>query len=102
MQVIEAKVDMDVVGAIALYVSLLTFTLRVHPDRLDYVDQVLVCSLFGSHAQLRLLGFSTFIDLLSVGLLQKLVVRLHWGYLSRNLPTHHFITSQYEVYCLLH
>lgn len=42
MQVIEAQVDMPVVGAIALYVSLLTFTLRVHPDRLDYVDQVLV------------------------------------------------------------
>lgn len=33
---------MPVVGAITLYVSLLTFTLRVHPDRLDYVDQVLV------------------------------------------------------------
>ncbi|KAG2545157.1 hypothetical protein PVAP13_9KG412647 [Panicum virgatum] len=26
---------------VTLYVSLLTFTLRVHPDRLDYVDQVL-------------------------------------------------------------
>lgn len=40
-KVIEAQVDMPIVGAIALYVSLLTFTLRVHPDRLDYVDQVL-------------------------------------------------------------
>ncbi|KAF7140750.1 hypothetical protein RHSIM_Rhsim06G0018700 [Rhododendron simsii] len=40
-KVIEAQVDMPVVGAITLYVSLLTFTLRVHPDRLDYVDQVL-------------------------------------------------------------
>ncbi|KAK7282294.1 hypothetical protein RIF29_10953 [Crotalaria pallida] len=40
--VIEAQVDMPIVGAIALHVSLLTFTLRVHPDRLDYVDQVLV------------------------------------------------------------
>eukprot|EP00262_Sarcandra_glabra_P014219 TRINITY_DN40_c3_g1_i2.p1 TRINITY_DN40_c3_g1~~TRINITY_DN40_c3_g1_i2.p1 ORF type:complete len:768 (+),score=152.45 TRINITY_DN40_c3_g1_i2:216-2306(+) len=40
-KVIEAQVDMPNVGAIALYVSLLTFTLRVHPDRLDYVDQVL-------------------------------------------------------------
>ncbi|KAF6170729.1 hypothetical protein GIB67_015681 [Kingdonia uniflora] len=40
-KVIEAQVDMPVVGAVALYVSLLTFTLRVHPDRLDYVDQVL-------------------------------------------------------------
>lgn len=44
MQVIDAQIDMPVVGAISLYVSLLTFTLRVHPDRLDYVDQVLVCS----------------------------------------------------------
>ncbi|XP_022772633.1 vacuolar protein sorting-associated protein 35B-like isoform X2 [Durio zibethinus] len=40
-KVIEAQVDMPAVGAITLYVSLLTFTLRVHPDRLDYVDQVL-------------------------------------------------------------
>ncbi|XP_027331214.1 vacuolar protein sorting-associated protein 35B-like isoform X3 [Abrus precatorius] len=40
-RVIEAQVDMAIVGAIALHVSLLTFTLRVHPDRLDYVDQVL-------------------------------------------------------------
>ncbi|KAJ7966891.1 Vacuolar protein sorting-associated protein 35 [Quillaja saponaria] len=40
-RVIEAQVDMPLVGAITLYVSLLTFTLRVHPDRLDYVDQVL-------------------------------------------------------------
>ncbi|KAJ0086193.1 hypothetical protein Patl1_09512 [Pistacia atlantica] len=32
---------MPILGAITLYVSLLTFTLRVHPDRLDYVDQVL-------------------------------------------------------------
>ncbi|PWZ57139.1 Vacuolar protein sorting-associated protein 35B [Zea mays] len=40
-EVIEAQPDMPVVGAVTLYVSLLTFTLRVHPDRLDYVDQVL-------------------------------------------------------------
>ena len=40
-RVIEAQVDMPIVGAIALHVSLLTFSLRVHPDRLDYVDQVL-------------------------------------------------------------
>ncbi|XP_061363702.1 vacuolar protein sorting-associated protein 35B-like [Gastrolobium bilobum] len=40
-RVIEAQVDMTIMGAIALHVSLLTFTLRVHPDRLDYVDQVL-------------------------------------------------------------
>ena len=42
-QVIEAQVDMPIVGAITIYTSLLTFTLRVHPDRLDYVDLVLVC-----------------------------------------------------------
>ncbi|KAF8044342.1 hypothetical protein BT93_A2360 [Corymbia citriodora subsp. variegata] len=40
-KVIDAHAEMPVVGAISLYVSLLTFTLRVHPDRLDYVDQVL-------------------------------------------------------------
>ncbi|KAL5780728.1 hypothetical protein ACOSQ2_011465 [Xanthoceras sorbifolium] len=40
-KVIEAQADMPIVGVITLYVSLLTFTLRVHPDRLDYVDQVL-------------------------------------------------------------
>ncbi|KAG6591260.1 Vacuolar protein sorting-associated protein 35B, partial [Cucurbita argyrosperma subsp. sororia] len=40
-KVIEAQVDMPIVGAITLYVSLLSFTLRVHPDRLDYVDQIL-------------------------------------------------------------
>ncbi|KAG4214264.1 hypothetical protein ERO13_A01G110300v2 [Gossypium hirsutum] len=40
-KVIEAQVDMPAVGAITLYVSLLTFTLRVHPDRLDHVDQIL-------------------------------------------------------------
>lgn len=37
---------MPIVGVISLYVSLLTFTLRVHLDRLDYVDQVLVCFCF--------------------------------------------------------
>ncbi|KVI02906.1 Armadillo-type fold [Cynara cardunculus var. scolymus] len=40
-QVIEAQADMPVFGAVALYSSLLTFTLHVHPDRLDYVDQIL-------------------------------------------------------------
>lgn len=40
-KVIEAQVDMPAVGSIGLYVSLLTFILRVHPDRLDYVDQIL-------------------------------------------------------------
>lgn len=42
-QVIEVQGDMPIVGAITLYLSLLTFILRVHPDRLDYVDHVLVC-----------------------------------------------------------
>ncbi|XP_044475367.1 vacuolar protein sorting-associated protein 35B-like isoform X1 [Mangifera indica] len=40
-KVIDAQVDMPILGAITLYVSLLSFTLRVHPDRLDYVDKVL-------------------------------------------------------------
>ncbi|OAY57576.1 hypothetical protein MANES_02G107500v8 [Manihot esculenta] len=40
-KVIEAQVDMPIFGAVALYSSLLTFTLHVHPDRLDYADQVL-------------------------------------------------------------
>ncbi|XP_042387089.1 vacuolar protein sorting-associated protein 35B-like [Zingiber officinale] len=40
-KVIEAQVDMPIFGAVTLYVSLLTFTLRIHPDRLDYVDQIL-------------------------------------------------------------
>lgn len=40
-KVIEAQVDMPSFGAVTLYSSLLTFTLHVHPDRLDYVNQVL-------------------------------------------------------------
>ncbi|KAL8172125.1 hypothetical protein V2J09_023929 [Rumex salicifolius] len=40
-KVIESQVEMPIAGAIILYTSLLTFCLRVHPDRLDYVDQVL-------------------------------------------------------------
>ncbi|XP_047310454.1 vacuolar protein sorting-associated protein 35A-like [Impatiens glandulifera] len=40
-KVIEAQVDMPDAGVVALYSSLLTFTLHVHPDRLDYVDQIL-------------------------------------------------------------
>lgn len=35
---------MPIVGVITLYASLLMFALRVHPDHLDYVDQVLVSS----------------------------------------------------------
>jgi len=34
---------MPTAGVVTLYSSLLTFTLHVHPDRLDYADQVLVC-----------------------------------------------------------
>ncbi|KAH9662614.1 vacuolar protein sorting-associated protein 35 [Citrus sinensis] len=40
-KVIEAQADMPILGAVTLYSSLLTFTLHVHPDRLDYADQVL-------------------------------------------------------------
>ncbi|CAK7334207.1 unnamed protein product [Dovyalis caffra] len=40
-KVIEAQVDMPIFGAVTLYSSLLKFTLHVHPDRLDYADQVL-------------------------------------------------------------
>ncbi|XP_061999169.1 vacuolar protein sorting-associated protein 35A-like [Rosa rugosa] len=40
-KVIEAHVDMPVIGVVTLYSSLLKFTLHVHPDRLDYADQVL-------------------------------------------------------------
>eukprot|EP00246_Nothoceros_aenigmaticus_P001400 TRINITY_DN11916_c0_g1_i1.p1 TRINITY_DN11916_c0_g1~~TRINITY_DN11916_c0_g1_i1.p1 ORF type:complete len:557 (-),score=119.62 TRINITY_DN11916_c0_g1_i1:126-1796(-) len=41
VKVIEAQPDMPLVGAVSLHVALLTFVLRVHVDRLDYVDQVL-------------------------------------------------------------
>lgn len=40
-KVIEAQVDMLIDGVVTLYSSLLTFTLHVHHDRLDYVDQIL-------------------------------------------------------------
>ncbi|KAK7406842.1 hypothetical protein VNO78_08476 [Psophocarpus tetragonolobus] len=40
-KVIEAQPDMPTVGVVTLYSSLLTFTLHVHPERLDYADQVL-------------------------------------------------------------
>ncbi|XVF62211.1 hypothetical protein PTKIN_Ptkin08bG0199200 [Pterospermum kingtungense] len=39
--VIEAHPDMPILGVITLYSSLLTFTLHVHPERLDYADKVL-------------------------------------------------------------
>lgn len=40
-KVIEAQADMPIDGVVTLYSSLLTFTLHVHHDRLDYVDQIL-------------------------------------------------------------
>ncbi|KAI9084102.1 hypothetical protein K1719_033900 [Acacia pycnantha] len=40
-KVIEAQPDMPTAGVVTLYSSLLTFTLHVHSDRLDYADQVL-------------------------------------------------------------
>ncbi|XP_073058103.1 vacuolar protein sorting-associated protein 35A-like isoform X1 [Primulina eburnea] len=40
-KVIAAQDNMPIVGVVTLYASLLTFTLQVHPDRLDYVDQIL-------------------------------------------------------------
>lgn len=46
---IEAQEDMPIAGVVTLYSSLLTFTLYVHPDRLDYVDQILVGTLIFSH-----------------------------------------------------
>ncbi|OIW20069.1 hypothetical protein TanjilG_00444 [Lupinus angustifolius] len=45
MQVIEAQPNMLTFGVVTLYSSLLTFTLHVHPDRLDYADQVLIWSM---------------------------------------------------------
>ncbi|KAF3440329.1 hypothetical protein FNV43_RR18613 [Rhamnella rubrinervis] len=40
-KVIEAQPDMPIIGVVTLYSSLLKFSLHVHPDRLDYADQVL-------------------------------------------------------------
>ncbi|KAK4416868.1 Vacuolar protein sorting-associated protein 35A [Sesamum alatum] len=40
-KVIEAQDNMPIAGVVTLYASLLTFTLQVHPDRLDYIDQIL-------------------------------------------------------------
>ncbi|XP_023538998.1 vacuolar protein sorting-associated protein 35A-like [Cucurbita pepo subsp. pepo] len=40
-KVIEAQVDMPTAGIVTLYSALLTFTLHVHPERLDYADLVL-------------------------------------------------------------
>ncbi|KAG6399859.1 hypothetical protein SASPL_141344 [Salvia splendens] len=41
-KVVEAQENMPIAGVVTLYASLLTFTLQVHPDRLDYVDQILL------------------------------------------------------------
>ncbi|PIN00935.1 Membrane coat complex Retromer, subunit VPS35 [Handroanthus impetiginosus] len=40
-KVIEAQDNMPIAGVVTLYASLLKFTLQVHTDRLDYVDQIL-------------------------------------------------------------
>ncbi|XP_051140548.1 vacuolar protein sorting-associated protein 35A-like isoform X2 [Andrographis paniculata] len=40
-KVIEAQDNMPIGGIVTLYASLLKFALHVHPDRLDYVDQIL-------------------------------------------------------------
>ncbi|KAL0350277.1 UNVERIFIED_CONTAM: Vacuolar protein sorting-associated protein 35A [Sesamum radiatum] len=40
-KVIEAQENMPIAGVVTLFASLLTFTLQVHPDRLDYIDQIL-------------------------------------------------------------
>ncbi|KAL0332760.1 UNVERIFIED_CONTAM: Vacuolar protein sorting-associated protein 35A [Sesamum calycinum] len=41
LKVIEAQENMPIAGVVTLFASLLTFTLQVHPDRLDYIDQIL-------------------------------------------------------------
>lgn len=48
LQVIEAQEEMPILSAVTLYSSLLKFTLHVHPDRLDYADQVLVSFLIAT------------------------------------------------------
>lgn len=40
-KVVEAQVDLPASSSVTLYLFLLKFTLHVHSDRLDYVDQVL-------------------------------------------------------------
>eukprot|EP00271_Cylindrocystis_brebissonii_P013678 TRINITY_DN3378_c0_g1_i1.p1 TRINITY_DN3378_c0_g1~~TRINITY_DN3378_c0_g1_i1.p1 ORF type:complete len:854 (+),score=150.46 TRINITY_DN3378_c0_g1_i1:195-2564(+) len=40
-KVLEANADMPLVGSVSLYVALLKFVLKVHPERLDFVDHVL-------------------------------------------------------------
>ncbi|CAI6012716.1 unnamed protein product [Closterium sp. NIES-65] len=39
--VMEAQAEMPLKGVVSLHLALLQFVLRVHPDRLDYIDQVL-------------------------------------------------------------
>ena len=41
-QILDAQPDIMLESAIGLHVALLSFVLRVHSERLDYVDQVLV------------------------------------------------------------
>ncbi|CAI7819063.1 unnamed protein product, partial [Closterium sp. NIES-53] len=40
-KVMEAQMEMPLKGVVSLHLALLQFVLRVHPDRLDYIDQVL-------------------------------------------------------------
>ncbi|CAI5518230.1 unnamed protein product [Closterium sp. Naga37s-1] len=40
-KVMEAQTEMPLKGVVSLHLALLQFVLRVHPDRLDYIDQVL-------------------------------------------------------------
>lgn len=61
MQVIEAQPDMPIMGVVTLYSSLLKFTLHVHPDRLDYADQVLVYLLSTLLSHLHVLLFALII-----------------------------------------
>lgn len=52
--VVEAQVDMPLVSAVSLHVALLSFVLRCHADRLDYVDSVLVRASLWFPAYIRL------------------------------------------------
>ncbi|CAI5962212.1 unnamed protein product [Closterium sp. NIES-65] len=40
-KVMEAQAEMPLKSVVSLHLALLQFVLRVHPDRLDYIDQVL-------------------------------------------------------------
>ena len=45
LQVLAAQPDMPLLGVVSLHLALLQFLLKVQPDRLDFVDQVLVSEL---------------------------------------------------------